>query len=69
VKNIPEPGQDLLFRLRLAVTDSYHRKSSKRARYRPPNPDKKPLGDPKVRKLTAQETKKLNEFTPTRTAA
>jgi hypothetical protein len=35
-------------------------KSSKKARYRPPNPDKKPLGDPKLRKLNDQERKKLN---------
>ena len=35
----------------LAVTDSYQRKKPKRARYRRPNPDKKPLGDPKIRPL------------------
>src|SRR3972149_508181 len=34
---IPEPGKDLQSLLRDAVTDSYQRKASKRARYRPPN--------------------------------
>jgi hypothetical protein len=51
----PAPGKDLASQLRDAATDSYTRKASKRARYRPPNPDKKPLGDPKLRRLTAQE--------------
>ena len=31
--------------------------------YRPPNPDKKPLGDPQLRKLTAAEMKKPGELT------
>jgi hypothetical protein len=54
-----ELGQSLEDRLREAVTDDYKRMSSKRARYRPPNPDKKPLGDPKLRTLTVEEKKKL----------
>jgi len=54
-----ELGQSLEDRLREAVTDDYKRTSSKRARYRPPNPDKKPLGDPKLRTLTVEEKKKL----------
>lgn len=56
---IPDPGQDLKTLLAQAVTDSYQRRGSKRARYRPPNPDKKPLGKPQVRKITAQEKKQL----------
>lgn len=55
LEDTPEPGKDLASELRKAVTDSYERKTSKRARYRPPNPDKKPLGDPKIRRLTEQE--------------
>jgi hypothetical protein len=55
----PAPGQDLASQLRQAVTDSYVRTSSKKARYRPPNPDKKPLGDPKLRQLTPEEKKHL----------
>lgn len=66
---IPTTGDDLPARLRLAVTDCYTRKSSKQARYRPPNPDKKPLGNPKIRKLTAPEKKKLDALTSKKLAA
>lgn len=59
---IPEPQQRLQVLLRLAVTDSYERKASKRARYRPPNPDKKPLGNPKLRPLTVEEKKVLRDI-------
>lgn len=57
--DVPEPGEDLQSQLRAAVTDSYTRKTSKKSRYRPPNPDKKPLGDPKIRRLTRDEKMKL----------
>jgi hypothetical protein len=57
--DIPEPGKDLMTLLREAVTDRHQRKRPKRARYRPPNPDKKPLGKPKTRRLTAKEKKQL----------
>lgn len=69
INRTPAPGEDLITRLRNAVTDSYQRKSSKKARYRPPNPDKKPLGDPKLRKLNDQEKKKLNDLTTQKAAA
>jgi hypothetical protein len=59
---VPKPGKDLSTLLRLAVTDSYRRRASKRARYRPPNPDKKPLGNPKIRKLDAEEKRKLRQL-------
>jgi hypothetical protein len=55
LRETPEPGKDLASQFRDAVTDSYKRKASKKARYRPPNPDKKPLGDPKVRRLTIKQ--------------
>lgn len=55
----PAPDKDLRTMLRHAVTDDYRRKASKGARYRPPNPDKKPLGDPKIRILTAEEKIRL----------
>ena len=42
-----------------ARTDSYERPGSKAARYRPPNPDKKPLGEPRIRLLTEKEKNKL----------
>jgi hypothetical protein len=57
-----EKGRGLPERLREALIDDYQRRSSKRARYRPPNPDKKTLGDPKIRVLTRQEKKKLRRI-------
>jgi hypothetical protein len=45
-----------------ATVQRYTNHTDKRARYRPPNPDKKPLGNPKIRKLTAEERKKLREY-------
>jgi len=58
-RNASEPGHGLTERLREAVTDDYTRHTLKRARYRPVNPDKKPLGDPKLRNVTADEKRKL----------
>jgi len=49
----------LLGDLSRAKVQRYQNHTDKRARYRPPNPDKKPLGDPTVRKLTAEERIKL----------
>lgn len=60
----PEPGLDLAARLRCAVTDGYQRRSSKRPRYRPPNPDKKAMGDPKLRPMTKDEIKILKNSGP-----
>lgn len=51
----------LTSRLRQAVTDDYERSSSKKARYRPPNKDKKPLGEPKVRQLSKKQRLKLEQ--------
>jgi hypothetical protein len=62
LSDTPEPGQDLTNQLCAAVTDDYIRKALKRARYRPPNTDKKPLGDPKLRPLERQETYILQQF-------
>jgi hypothetical protein len=56
---VPPPGKDLANLLGTALTDSYYRKASKRARYRPTNPDKKPLGDPKLRPLKSDEKRQL----------
>lgn len=61
LSEVPNRGERLPDKLRHAVTDSYQRKKSKRARYRPPNPDKKPLGDPNIRQLTPAEEEKLND--------
>lgn len=63
LNEVPLSGQDLPSLLRRAVTDSYQRKTSKKARYRPPNPDRKPLGDPNLRKLRPDERTKLKNLT------
>jgi hypothetical protein len=52
----------LLHQLSRAFVQRYDSQTDKRSRYRPKNPDKKPLGDPTIRKLTAIERKKMNEF-------
>lgn len=59
----PKSGADLATLLRGAVTDSYIRTASKKSRHRPANPDKKPLGDPKVRQLTEKQKTKINALT------
>jgi hypothetical protein len=59
---LPEAGADLRTLLREAITDGYQRKRPKHARYRPPNPDKKPLGAPQMRKINAQEKKRLHKI-------
>ena len=59
LNDVPAPREDLASLLRKAVTDSYVRSASKRARYCPPNPDKKPLGDPQIRQITPQEKKDI----------
>lgn len=60
LQDVPPRGEDLPRCLRLALTDGYRRQLPKRARYRPPNPHKKPLGDPQMRKVSHQEKKILN---------
>jgi len=55
LKNVPRAGETLPEKLQRAQTDNYDRKSPKAARYRPPNPDKTPLGNPKIRPLTPKE--------------
>ena len=48
----PETDDDLLQALSRAVVQRYNNRTDKRARYRPKNPDKKPLGDPNVTEST-----------------
>ncbi len=55
-------GASLPDRLRAAVIDESERPSSKGARYRPQNPDQKPLGDPKLHVLTAEEKQNLRKI-------
>jgi hypothetical protein len=62
LSKVPEPGQCLEELLQGATTDNYQRKASKRSRYRRKNPDKKPLGDPKLRQVTTAEKKLLEKM-------
>jgi len=63
-----DPDNDLLSQLAGALVQKYNNRTDKRARYRPPNPDKKPLGDPIVTKLSREAREKLAQF-PDRIAA
>ena len=49
----------LLHELSQATVQRYANQTDKRARYRPKNPDKKPLGDPTVRKMNETERDRL----------
>jgi hypothetical protein len=57
-----DPRQDLLHQLSLALVQKYNNRTDKRARYRPKNPDKKPLGEPTIRKLNREEREKLRKI-------
>jgi hypothetical protein len=59
---------DLLSLLSRALVQKYKNRTDKKARYRPNNPDKKPIGEPTVRKLKREEREKLREINH-RTAA
>lgn len=58
----PQPKDGLLHQLSQALVQRYNNHTDKRARYRPKNPDKKPLGDPEIRKMTTKEREKLKEI-------
>ena len=55
-------NDDLLPQLSQATIQRYNNKTNKRARYNPKNSDKKPLGDPIVRKMNAEEREILRKF-------
>ncbi len=58
----PDPNGDVLSQLSEALVQKYTNRTNKKARYRPPKPDKKPLGDPTVRKLNREEREKLAQL-------
>lgn len=58
----PSPGDGILDQLSRALVQRYENGADKRSRYRPKNPDKKPLGDPTIRKLNKQEQKLMQKF-------
>jgi Transposase DDE domain len=55
---------DLLTSLRNALVQRYKSHTDKKARYRPANKDKKPLGDPNVRAINNEEREKLRKIHP-----
>jgi hypothetical protein len=56
-----DPTDNLFHELSQAKVQRYTNHTDKRARYRPANPDKKSLGDPTVRKLSAKERARLRK--------
>jgi hypothetical protein len=58
-----DPRTDLLSQLAGALVQKYNNRTNKKARYRPPNPDKKPLGEPTVTKLNREAREKLARLT------
>jgi hypothetical protein len=56
-----DPTSDLLTQLSEALVQKYNNRTDKRARFRRKNPDKKPLGEPTVRKLTRDERERLRQ--------
>jgi len=57
-----DSSNDLLYQLSRALVQKYNNHTDKKARYRPQNKDKKPLGEPTVRKLNGKERERLNKF-------
>ena len=60
--DIPKPSKGLVDQLEMAKVQRYKNITDKKSRYRPPNPDKKPLAPPNIRKPNVTERKKLREF-------
>ncbi len=54
-----DSSNDLFYHLSQAVVQAYQNHTDKKARYRPKNPDKKPLGEPTIRKLNREERDRL----------
>lgn len=57
----PSLGKGLLDWLAAARVQQYNARTDKKARYRPSNPDKKPLGDPVILKLTNEVKAKIKQ--------
>lgn len=57
-----DPEDNLMAQLSHATIQRYNNRTDKRPRYRPKNPDIKPLGDPVVRPLTPDERGKLHKY-------
>ena len=61
-------ADDLLQALSRAVVQRYNNRTDKRPRYRPKNPDKKPLGDPNITKISTEQRRKLKQLRQNATA-
>lgn len=61
LNDVVGPDENLLAMLAKALVQRYHNRTDKRARYRPKKRKAK-LGDPEIRKLTAEERKKLKQI-------
>lgn len=64
MRRLHKHDEGLLHALSQALVQRYNNRTDKRARYRPPNPDKKPLGDPTITKMTAEQRNKLKQLNP-----
>lgn len=62
MRRLHKHDEGLLHALSQALVQRYNNRTDKRARYRPPNPDKKPLGDPTITKMTAEQRNKLKQL-------
>lgn len=60
----PKPEEGLFHQLSQALVQRYDNRTDKRARYRPKNADKKPLGEPTIRKMTAEECRQSKNTEP-----
>jgi hypothetical protein len=56
------PADDVLIQLSRALVQRYNNRTDKRARYRPKNLDKQPLGEPTVRILNSEQRRKLRRI-------
>ena len=52
----------VLHQLSRALVQRYHNRTDKRSRYRPQNPDKKPLGEPTVNLISRTQSQALSEL-------
>ena len=59
---VPEEGADLWIRLQNAVIDTYERRSSKRARYRPNKKDTPSAGKPKIEVAREKKKQQLKRY-------
>lgn len=64
----PKNEQPLRNSLQAALVERYTPRADKRSRYRPRNPDKKPLGDPNILPFTQQHRDRLHELDRIRAA-